>query len=102
MSGKATLTKAQAEKLFEQTFEESQREAKRTIKNFSSLSINRQTAIVDLIFNMGLSNFNKAPGLVTAMNAGDFDKAIEILKKQPWFKQVKSRAPRVLKLLKDK
>ena len=51
---------------------------------------------------MGLPNFKRIPGLVAAINKRDFNKAVKILKRQRWFRQVASRAPKVLKLLKDK
>lgn len=50
-------------------------EAKVMFPQFRSFSDNRQHAIVDLLFNMGMARFSKFRKTVAAIKAGDWDTA---------------------------
>ena len=66
--------------------------AKRLYPKFDTYSKDVQTALIDLVFNLGevgLSKFNTTNALI---NSGQFSKAADNLLKTLWAKQVKRRA----------
>jgi GH24 family phage-related lysozyme (muramidase) len=103
MSGKKNITKVQAEKLFEITLNEAQEEVSGAVSNFNSLSESRRIALVDVVFNMGLTNFKRIKGLVKAIEGGDFEKAAKLLEGTKGYinKVPKSRTSTVLRMLRS-
>jgi len=60
--------------------------------NFSTLSNNRQMAIVDMRFNLGPSTFRKFKKLITAVKHEDWDAVGSSMKNSRWYGQVGNRA----------
>lgn len=57
-----------------------------------NLSDNRQMALCDMCFNMGIGELMNWPHFLAAMHNGDFQGAIKELKGTRWERQVKQRA----------
>lgn len=75
------ITREMAEDLLDISLDVAIRNARALFKDFESLSDLRQEALVDVIFNMGASRVKKGfPGLVRAVNIGDFQLAADELK----------------------
>lgn len=59
---------------------------------FSELSQNRRNAITDMCFNLGLSRFLQFKSMLSALDAGDFNKAADAMLDSRWAVQVGQRA----------
>jgi len=73
---------------------------------FAELSQPRQWAMIDLCFNMGLTklvgNGKDIPGFqkfLKAMSLGNYEQAAVELQDSLWFKQVKSRGPEIVGMI---
>lgn len=70
-------------------------------KAFKDFSENRQNALIDLVFNLGKAGFKKFRHTIAAIQSGDWEKAARNLEKSLWFKQVKARGPRIVKMVRE-
>lgn len=66
---------------------------------WSRLSVPRQHAIINLVFNLGIGGFAKFKQTIQAIKRGDWEDVEKRLRASLWAKQVKKRADRVIKLL---
>jgi len=91
------LTQQQADELFDRDFEHHLAQARST-PGWDKASHAQRHAMVDLAYNMGGAWHKKWPKFSAAAQAGDWDKAARELEKSRWYKQVKTRAPKVVDL----
>jgi len=91
------MTQQQADELFDRDFEHHLAGA-RTTPGWDKASHSQRHAMVDLAYNMGPSWHKKWPKFSAAAQSGDFEKAAQELEKSRWYKQVKTRAPKVVDL----
>jgi lysozyme len=75
--------------------------ARKLFPEFDDLTKNRQAAIVDLIFNMGLGTFSKFTKTIWAIRQRDWVVAAANLQNSKWYTQVRSRGPKVVELLRS-
>lgn len=75
--------------------------AKEIFPNFDKLSDGRKRAMVNMMFNLGLSRFRGFKNMITAMNAGMFEKASREALNSKWAAQVGDRASRIANLIKN-
>jgi lysozyme len=66
---------------------------------FQELDSIRQRAMVDLCFNMGIAGLSNFRTALAAMGRDDFDAAANAFQDSAWFRQVKSRGPRVVHMI---
>lgn len=66
---------------------------------FPELSQARQWAMIDLCFNLGLKRLLGFPKFLNAMSLGDYERAASELQDSLWFKQVKSRGPEIVGMI---
>jgi lysozyme len=59
---------------------------------FSKLDENRQIALCDFCFNVGVQGFLNFHETIAALEAGDYEKAAEHMLASKWAEQVKERA----------
>lgn len=59
----------------------------------------RQRVFVDLAFNMGITGLSKFKNTLSLAKGGDFSRAADALMASLWFKQVGTRGPRLVKML---
>lgn len=59
----------------------------------------RAGAVVDMIYNLGLSGFKKFKKFIEAMNKRDYIKAVSELEDSTWFNQVGNRAKEISKMI---
>lgn len=76
---------------------------KRSIHYFSDLPQNVQNIIINMAYNMGTGRFNstKWPKFFAAVENKTWDKAADEMGNSKWFKQVGSRAVRLVKNMRD-
>ena len=96
------LSDTEVDRLFEMDYEKHKQDATQ-LPMYNELDSKGKQALIDLSFNMGSSKFNekKWPKFFAALKAKDLDKAALELKDSNWFTDVKRRAPRVIKLIKQ-
>lgn len=71
---------------------------------FKDCDINdiRACAIVNMIYNMGLTRFMGFKKMIAAIRAGNWERAAEEAKDSKWYTQVGKRAKRIVKALYNK
>tara|TARA_R110002153_G_scaffold57817_6_gene158819 strand:+ start:910 stop:1338 length:429 start_codon:yes stop_codon:yes gene_type:complete len=68
---------------------------------YAGLNEYRQEAIINLVFNMGLSKFKQFKKTISYIESGDFEKAGAELLDSNYARQVKGRAVEVANMLSD-
>jgi len=58
-------------------------------------------AIVDMAFNLGLTKLNKFVDMKAALMNNDYNTAADEMVDSNWYKQVKSRGPRMVKIMRS-
>ncbi len=66
---------------------------------FATLGAVRQRAVVDLAFNLGFATLATFTGTVAALARGDYEDAADHLTASRWYRQVASRGPRVVAMI---
>lgn len=61
----------------------------------------RQHALIDLVFNLGEAGFRKFRHTIAAIQDGRWEDAANNLEKSLWYKQVKSRGPVVVEMIRE-
>lgn len=81
---------------------------KRTIKdvrilftNFDSLSVNRQSVLVNMMFNLGMTKLSQFSNMNNAIKNGDFAAVSAQMLDSKWAKQVGNRAIELAQLMKN-
>lgn len=65
------------------------------IPTWKLFSENRQRALVNMMFNLGMHKFLEFKNMISYLKAGDFEKAAASALDSEWSKQVGSRANRI-------
>jgi len=94
------FSQAEVDQLFEHDYAH-HRKAAEKIPGFDKLGKAGQGALTDLTFNMGPTWWKKWPRFTAAMEAGDIEGAARSLENSRWYGQVKSRAPKIVGLLRS-
>ena len=68
---------------------------------FAALSQPRQTAMLDLMFNLGPDNLAKFHHFLDAMATGNYDQAANELVSSKWYTEVGRRGPEVVNLIRN-
>jgi len=66
---------------------------------FPDLSEARQNAIVDMVFNLGITRFKGFKNAITAMSKSDFETAADEFYDSRWAKQVGNRAIEICEMI---
>lgn len=66
---------------------------------YNALDTNRQGAIVNMCFNIGLPSLLKFKNMIAAIKDGDYELAAIEMKESKWFKQVGDRAVRLIRVM---
>ena len=69
--------------------------------HFYTFSVNRQNALIDLVFNMGKGRIREFKKMIVAIEAGDWEEAAVQAEDSDWHKQVGARAAEVEKMLRE-
>lgn len=66
---------------------------------FIELSQERQHAMIDLVFNLGLTRLYGFKEFLKAMALGNYDTAADELIDSKWYEQVKRRGPKIVAMI---
>lgn len=76
-------------------------DAQKFDKNFAKRPENVKKAIVDMSFNLGLTKLNKFKKMREGLEVDDYSKAADEMVDSEWYKDVKSRGPRTVNLMRS-
>lgn len=76
-------------------------DAQKFDKNFAKRPENVKKAIVDMSFNLGLTKLNKFKKMREGLEVDDYSKAADEMVDSEWYKQIKSRGPRTVNLMRS-
>ena len=76
-------------------------DAQKFDKNFAKRPEAVKRAIVDMSFNLGLTKLNKFKKMRKGLDAGDYSKAADEMVDSKWYRDVKSRGPRTVELMRS-
>ena len=65
---------------------------------FYAFPVEKQNAIIDMLYNLGKTRFKKFIKMIAAINEEDWERAAEEAKDSRWFKQVKSRGKEIVEI----
>ncbi len=88
------LTAEEAEYLFANDLRESLAFAE-TLTCFKHLNDARKHVVVDMIYNLGSTRFQRFKNFLAALNAQNYTLAADEMRKSLWYTQVKNRARRL-------
>lgn len=86
------LTRQAVEQIFRDDVADATNECMHAFSWFADLTEQRQWAVIDMCFNMGLPRLLGFKKFISAMSLGDYDTAADEMLDSLWSKQVKHRA----------
>ena len=60
-----------------------------------------QIVLVNMRYNLGYSGFRSFKNMIAAFNARDYNRAAKEMKDSKWYNQVRQRAERLIKIVKE-
>ncbi|MBE7415099.1 MAG: lysozyme [Deltaproteobacteria bacterium] len=84
--------------LLDNDIEQTLREC-RTFPWFEQLDNVRQAVVASMVFNLGLSKFQKFKKTIAALEAGDYAEAAREMVLSDWFTQVGKRGPELMEMM---
>ena len=100
LSGRG-INEGDAERLLVQEVANCITACQKIVPGFSSLTLNRKIALVDMCFNLGPTGLAKFKNMLAAIGAGDWGRAWKAAQASKWYTQVKMRGVRVVKLIRE-
>jgi len=95
------ISKQEATYLLLQDIEKATEDAKSLFPNFDSFTPNRQNALINMIFNLGINRFKLFKNTIKAIKIGDWTSAAKHAKQSRWHNQVGIRAIEIEDLLRE-
>jgi lysozyme len=93
------ITENEARYLLKNDIDECFSDLQNIFPEFSSLTENRQAALIDMRFNLGGSGFRKFKKTIEAVQEYRFSDAEKEMKASLWFHQVKDRAKKLCAMM---
>ena len=76
-------------------------DVKSVFLNFDLFSINRQNALINMVFNLGIRRFLSFKKMICAIKKEDWEEASRQARHSKWYGQVGVRSREVMKLIKE-
>ena len=95
------ITKEMSERLLDISIATARRNCLELFPNFKTFSENRQNALIDFVFNVGLGTALKFKNTLTFIRTGAWDLAASNMAKSKWYGQVGSRGKEIVKMIKE-
>ena len=101
ISGKEALTPSGVKQLYVFSMNKAYNDALKFDPDLASRPRAAQAAILDMSFNLGLTKLNKFVEMKKALQANDYQKAADEMVDSNWYKQVKTRGPRMVDIMRS-
>lgn len=95
------ITQEMADRLLDLDIQNARGQCRAIFEDFDGFAEARRAALIDLCFNIGANGVLKFKRMLLAIIDRDWDRAAWELKDSKWFKQVGSRGPELVALIKD-
>ena len=95
------LDKREIKTLYNHSLTQAFNDAQKFDKGFAKRPESVKKAIVDMSFNLGLTKLNKFKKMREGLEANDYSTAADEMVDSEWFKQIKSRGPRTVGLMRS-
>lgn len=95
------ISKEEATTLLLNDIERATEDVKSIFPDFDRFTVNRQNALVNMVFNLGKSRFSLFKNTIRAIKRDDWTAAAEHAKQSRWHNQVGRRAIEIEDLLRD-
>jgi len=87
--------------LYNRSLQQAFKDAAQFDPNFASRPEEAKKAIVDMSFNLGLTKLKKFKKMNEGLQENNYSKAADEMVDSEWYKDVKSRGPRTVKLMRS-
>lgn len=87
--------------LFDNDLQDTQDSAESIFEDFSQYTLEEQTVILDMLFNLGITRFKTFKKFIRAIKERDLKEAARQIEQSAYFHQVPNRARRNIKMLLD-
>jgi lysozyme len=101
LSAKGTITQGMAERLLDADIKVAVDSCKALYPHFDEASDNRQDALINFVFNVGIVGARKFKQATKAINEEDWVRAAFEMKDSDWFSQVGNRATEICKVIQE-
>ena len=98
-AGTQDLTDDQVFSLLDGDMDMAISDSKSVFPKLTDLSDVRQRVIVDMMFNLGKTKFEKFMKMISAVKIGDYAKAADEMKDSTWYTQVGNRGKTLVKMM---
>lgn len=95
------ITQQEAEQMLMQDLNLAMQDVYRVLPDVPRYPEQVQTVLIDMMFNLGMSRFKTFKRFITAIEAGDYSKAIEEMRDSKWYTQVPNRVESDIKILQE-
>lgn len=95
------ISKQEATYLLLQDIEKATEDAKSLFPDFDRYTINRQNALINMIFNLGINRFKLFKNTIKAIKRNDWTSVAKHAKQSRWHNQVGKRAIEIEDLLRE-
>ena len=95
------LNDKEIKNLYNHSLTQAFNDAQKFDKGFAKRPESVKKAIVDMSFNLGLTRLNKFKKMREGLEANDYSTAADEMVDSEWFKQIKSRGPRTVGLMRS-
>lgn len=95
------ITKDQAEDLLIISAKRAQDQCRTLYKGYDSFTQNRQDALADFVFNVGIGTAKKFRKANKAINEGRWNDAADEMMDSLWYRQVPNRAKEIVKMIRE-
>lgn len=95
------ITEEMADRLLDLSISRAAYDCLSLFPEFNNFSENREMALIDWMFNLGLTKAKKFIHTIAAINTGRWEDAAEGMRKSLWAKQVGRRAEEVTNLIEN-
>jgi GH24 family phage-related lysozyme (muramidase) len=100
-AGRQDLSDEQIDSLLDHDVETAISGARNDVSNFDSLPEGVQSAVVDMVFNVGESTFADFENTIDALENNDFERAADEMEDSDWYDQVGQRAAELVQQVRD-
>ena len=97
--GGRELTDSEVTKLYNHSLTQAFSDAQQFDPQFAKRPEPVKKAIVDMAFNLGLTKLNQFKDMKAALGQNDYKAAADEMVDSNWYKQVRTRGPRTVKLM---
>ncbi len=95
------ISKLEAEVLLDHDLAQAEVDCRRSFQWFATLNDVRQRVLVDMCFNLGLPRLQEFRRMLAAVAAHDYDGAANEMLASRWAEQVKGRAQRLARMMRE-